>query len=75
MQVLLSSLRDSQRLLFLDNCEHVLEVSARLVADVVTGQIDVRVIAATLLDDLESFDNPVVGLDDDLEEALVGSVE
>ena len=51
------------------------EFRARLVADVVTGQVEVRVIAATLPDDPESFDNPVVGLDDDLEKALVGSVE
>ena len=47
MQVLLSSLRDSQRLLVLDNCEHVLEASARLVADVLRAAPDVRVVTTT----------------------------
>ena len=47
MQVLLSSLRDSQRLLILDNCEHVLEASARLVADVLRAAPDVRVVTTT----------------------------
>ena len=51
------------------------EFRARLIADVVTGQVDVRVIAATLSDDAESFDDAIVELDNDLEEALVGSEE
>lgn len=46
------------------------EFRTRLVADVVTGQVDVRAIAATLPDALESFDNTVSAIDDDLEEAL-----
>lgn len=46
------------------------EFRTRLVADVVTGQVDVRAIAATLPDALESFDNTVSATDDDLEEAL-----
>lgn len=50
------------------------EFRTRLVADVVTGQVDVRAIAAPLLDaPLELFDDAIVELDDDLEEALVGS--
>ncbi|MEQ4519292.1 restriction endonuclease subunit S [Pseudarthrobacter sp. B907] len=51
------------------------EFRMRLVADVVTGQVDVRAIAATLPDGPESIDVAFVGLDDDLEEALVGSEE
>lgn len=51
------------------------EFRTRLVADVVTGQADVRAIEATLPDAPESFDNAIVELDDDLEEALVGSEE
>jgi predicted ATPase/DNA-binding CsgD family transcriptional regulator len=47
MQVLLSSLRDSQLLLVLDNCEHVLDASARLVADVLRAAPDVRVVTTT----------------------------
>lgn len=46
------------------------EFRTRLVADVVTGQIDVRAIAATLPDAPESFDNTGSATDDDLEEAL-----
>ncbi|PCC49281.1 restriction endonuclease subunit S [Brevibacterium aurantiacum] len=46
------------------------EFRTRLVADVVTGQVDVRAIAATLPDAPESFDNTVSATDDDLEEAL-----
>ncbi|WP_139006932.1 hypothetical protein [Arthrobacter crystallopoietes] len=49
------------------------EFRARLVADVVTGQVDVRAIVATLPDAPESIEHPIGGLDDDLEEALVGS--
>lgn len=46
------------------------EFRTRLVADVVTGQVDVRAIAATLPDAPESFDNTISATDDDLEEAL-----
>lgn len=46
------------------------EFRTRLVADVVTGQVDVRAIAATLPDAPESFDNVDSATDDDLEEAL-----
>lgn len=46
------------------------EFRTRLVADVVTGQVDVRTIAATLPDAPESFDNTVSAIDVDLEEAL-----
>lgn len=46
------------------------EFRTRLVADVVTGQVDVRAIAATLPDAPESFDDTVSATDDDLEEAL-----
>jgi len=46
------------------------EFRRRLVADVVTGQVDVRAIAATLPDAPESVDNTVSATDDDLEEAL-----
>ena len=46
------------------------EFRTRLVADVVTGQVDVRAIAATLPDAPESFDNTVSATDDDLGEAL-----
>jgi type I restriction enzyme S subunit len=46
------------------------EFRTRLVADVVTGQVDVRAIAATLPDAPESFGNTVSATDDDLEEAL-----
>lgn len=49
------------------------EFRTRLVADVVTGQVDVRAIAATLPDAPESIDDAFAGPDDDLEEALVGS--
>jgi len=43
------------------------EFRTRLVADVVTGQVDVRAIAAALP---ESFNNEVSATDDDLQEAL-----
>lgn len=46
------------------------EFRTRLVADVVTGQIDVRAIAATLPEAPESSDNAVPALDDELEEVL-----
>lgn len=46
------------------------EFRARLVADVVMGQVDVRAIAATLPDAPESSDIQISELDDGLEEAL-----
>ena len=46
------------------------EFRTRLVADVVTGQVDVRAIAATLPEAPESFDTAVPALDDELEEVL-----
>ncbi len=46
------------------------EFRTRLVADVVTGQVDIRAIAATLPDAPESFDNTVSATNDDLEEAM-----
>lgn len=46
------------------------EFRTRLVADVVTGQVDVRGIAATLPEAPESFDIVDSALDDDLEQAL-----
>ena len=46
------------------------EFRSRLVIDVVTGQVDVRAISATLPDALDSFDIVDPALDDDLEEAL-----
>jgi type I restriction enzyme S subunit len=46
------------------------EFRTRLVADVVTGQVDVRAIAATLPDAPESFNSTVSATDDDFEEAL-----
>lgn len=50
------------------------EFRTRLVADVVTGQFDVRGIAAALPDGPKSFDGGTFGPDDDLEEAL-GEIE
>ncbi|HEX8509030.1 MAG TPA: LuxR C-terminal-related transcriptional regulator, partial [Propionibacteriaceae bacterium] len=47
MQVLLSFLRDSELLLVLDNCEHVLDASAQLVNDVLRAAPNVRVITTT----------------------------
>lgn len=46
------------------------EFRTRLVADVVTGQVDVRAIAATLPDAPDAFDELDTILDDELEEAL-----
>lgn len=46
------------------------EFRTRLVADVVTGQVDVRAIAATLPDAPDEFDELDMILDDELEEAL-----
>jgi predicted ATPase/DNA-binding CsgD family transcriptional regulator len=47
LQVLLSYLRDSELLLVLDNCEHVLDASARLVAEVLRAAPNVRVMTTT----------------------------
>lgn len=47
MQVLLPSLRDCQLLLILDNCEHVLDAAARLVAEVLRAAPTVRVMTTT----------------------------
>ncbi len=47
LQVLLSHLRDSELLLVLDNCEHVLDASARLVAEVLRAAPNVRVVTTT----------------------------
>ncbi len=47
LQILLSQLRDSELLLVLDNCEHVLEASAHLVADVLRAAPNVRVMTTT----------------------------
>ncbi|WP_166674167.1 restriction endonuclease subunit S [Rathayibacter sp. PhB151] len=46
------------------------EFRTRLVADVVTGQVDVRAVAAALPEAAESFDNLIAAVDDDLEVAL-----
>lgn len=46
------------------------EFRTRLVADVVTGQVDVRLIAATLPEVPEMVDNQTTAIDDDLEEVL-----
>ena len=47
LQILLSHLRDSELLLVLDNCEHVLEASAHLVAEVLRAAPNVRVMTTT----------------------------
>ncbi|WP_336216262.1 ATP-binding protein [Nonomuraea sp. LPB2021202275-12-8] len=44
---LLSYLRDRKLLLVLDNCEHLLEAAARLVAEVLRAAPDVRVLATS----------------------------
>jgi predicted ATPase/DNA-binding CsgD family transcriptional regulator len=44
LQVLLSYLRDSELLLVVDNCEHVLQASAELVAEILRAAPGVRVI-------------------------------
>ena len=44
LQILLSYLRGSELLLVLDNCEHLLEGSAHLVAEILRAAPDVRVI-------------------------------
>ncbi len=47
LQILSSYLRDRELLLVFDNCEHVLDASAALVADVLRAAPDVRVIATS----------------------------
>ncbi len=46
-QLLLSHLRDSELLLVMDNCEHVLDAAAHLVAEVLRTAPDVRVMTTT----------------------------
>ncbi|WP_050723046.1 restriction endonuclease subunit S [Microbacterium sp. GCS4] len=46
------------------------EFRSRLIADVVTGKVDVRAIAATLPEPPDSLSNASAHLDDDLEEVL-----
>jgi predicted ATPase/DNA-binding CsgD family transcriptional regulator len=47
LQILLSYLRDRELLLLMDNCEHLLDASAALVADVLRAAPNVRVIATS----------------------------
>src|SRR5215210_786602 len=47
LQVLLSSLRDSELLLVLDNCEHVLDAAAHLVTEVLRAAPKVRMMTTT----------------------------
>lgn len=47
LPILLSHVRDRELLVVLDNCEHLLEASARLVADVLRAAPDVRVMTTT----------------------------
>ena len=47
LQILLSHLRDSELLLVLDNCEHVLDAAAHLVAEVLRAAPNVRVMTTT----------------------------
>ena len=47
LQVLLTHLRERELLLVLDNCEHVLDASATLVADVLRAAPGIRVIATS----------------------------
>ncbi len=47
LQILLSHLRDSELLLVLDNCEHVLEASAHLVTAVLRAAPNVRVMTTS----------------------------
>jgi len=47
LQILLSCLRDSELLLLLDNCEHVLGASAQLVTEVLRAAPNVRVIVTS----------------------------
>jgi predicted ATPase/DNA-binding CsgD family transcriptional regulator len=47
LQILLSHLRDSELLLVLDNCEHMLEASAHLGADILRAAPSVRVLTTS----------------------------
>ena len=47
LQILLAYLRDRELLLLVDNCEHVLDASADLVAHILRAAPDVRVIATS----------------------------
>ena len=47
LQILLSYLRDREALLVFDNCEHVLDASAALVADILRAAPNLRVIATS----------------------------
>ena len=47
LQILSSYLRDRELLLVIDNCEHVLDASAALVADILRAAPNVRVIATS----------------------------
>jgi predicted ATPase/DNA-binding CsgD family transcriptional regulator len=47
LQILLTHLRDRELLLLLDNCEHVLDVAAALVADILQAAPAVRVIVTS----------------------------
>ena len=47
LQILLAHLRDRELLLLVDNCEHVLDASAELVAEVLRAAPNVRVIATS----------------------------
>ena len=47
LSLLLAELRDKRLLLVLDNCEHLLEAAARLVADVLRAAPGVRVLATS----------------------------
>ena len=47
LQILSSYLREREALLVFDNCEHVLDASAALVADILRAAPDVRVIATS----------------------------
>ena len=47
MEILISSLRERQLLLLIDNCEHLLEAAAQLVSDVLRAAPDVRVITTS----------------------------
>jgi len=46
-ELLLSHLRDSELLLVLDNCEHVLDAAAHLVAEVLRAAAGVRIMTTT----------------------------
>ncbi len=47
IEILISSLRERQLLLLIDNCEHLLEAAAQLVSDVLRAAPDVRVITTS----------------------------